>query len=135
MRSGVIQAGVFVAGLVLCWAAYSMTNSTVLTISTALTIGFLSFAIDLKLDPLFDPQTNSAPKPPSSREKVIWAALFLPPVVLLGAVLTYLVGSELAGPDLFWAVLIAMLLGFIAGATTKMFYYDKRSDRSAQEQS
>jgi len=120
--------------MALCWAAYSMTDSRVLTISTALTIGFLSFVIDLKLDPLFDPRTNSAPKPPSRREKVIWAALFLPPLVLLGVVLTYLVGSNLTGTGLFGAVLIATLLGFIAGATTKMFYYDKRSDRSAQEQ-
>jgi len=110
-----------------------MTHSTVLAISTALVIGFVSLSIDLQFDPLFDPGTNSAPKPPAPREKMLWLALFLPPLVLLGAVLTNLIGPELSGLDLFGAVLLAMVIGFMAGATTKMLFYDRRSNRNAQD--
>ncbi|HEY7808145.1 MAG TPA: hypothetical protein VIC34_13190 [Croceibacterium sp.] len=124
----------FLAGLGACWAIQRLAHSSILTISLALAIGILSFGLDLKIDPLFDSKTNtSANSPISRRDKIIWIALFLPPLVIMGALLIRAIRPDLSGRALRDAVFLALFLGYVIGGTSKVLFDRGRSVPNAQD--
>jgi hypothetical protein len=110
VRSAAIVWTLGLGSLALTYGAFILTGATWPTVIVAALCGVACSRVDLQ----FDPVNGEAPK---KADQLIWLILFVPALVLSGAVSIYSALHVRDGFDVFKAGLLAWLFGCVLGVT------------------
>jgi hypothetical protein len=114
-QSVAIIWGLLLVSLIATYVAFTLSASVWVTSGVATLCGLASSKADFGLDPPKGEATNKA-------DKINWLILFVPALVLLGAVSVYSALHARDGLDVFKVALSAGLFGWTLGSTSVVLF-------------